>query len=126
MHNLHEKINWQPAAGSISDRLWDVIIIGAGPAGGIAAGHLAERHHRVLMLDRQKFPREKVCGDGLLPDALRCLDTIGIGILSADRVRKRSTDLKIKFKMFIDTLPLARELMQQSDRTTALHGRFAV
>jgi len=72
-------MNWQQEASSISDGLWDVVIIGAGPAGAIAAVHLAANHHRVLLLDRKKFPREKVCGDALLPDALRCLDTIGIG-----------------------------------------------
>ena len=72
-------MNWQQEASSISDGLWDVVIIGAGPAGAIAAAHLAANHHRVLLLDRKKFPREKVCGDALLPDALRCLDTIGIG-----------------------------------------------
>jgi len=72
-------MNWQQEASSISNGLWDVVIIGAGPAGAIAAVHLAANHHRVLLLDRKKFPREKVCGDALLPDALRCLDTIGIG-----------------------------------------------
>lgn len=79
MHNLNEKIKWQHKADSISGKLWDVVIIGAGPAGAIAACHLAAGQHRVLLLDRKKFPREKVCGDGLLPDALRCLDAIGVG-----------------------------------------------
>jgi geranylgeranyl reductase family protein len=79
MNHLHQGIKWQQEASSISDRLWDVVIVGAGPAGAIAAAHLAASHHRVLLLDRKIFPREKVCGDGLLPDALRCLDAIGVG-----------------------------------------------
>jgi geranylgeranyl reductase family protein len=79
MNHLRQNSKWQQEAGSISDRLWDVVIVGAGPAGAIAAAHLAEGHHRVLLLDRKRFPREKVCGDGLLPDALRCLDAIGVG-----------------------------------------------
>jgi geranylgeranyl reductase family protein len=79
MNHLHQNSNWQQEASSISDRLWDVVIVGAGPAGAIAAAHLAAGHHRVLLLDRKRFPREKVCGDGLLPDALRCLDAIGVG-----------------------------------------------
>jgi geranylgeranyl reductase family protein len=79
MNHLHQGIKWQQEASTISDRLWDVVIVGAGPAGAIAAAHLAASHHRVLLLDRKKFPREKVCGDGLLPDALRCLDAIGVG-----------------------------------------------
>ena len=33
MNHLQQNIKWQPEAGSISDRLWDVVIVGAGPAG---------------------------------------------------------------------------------------------
>ncbi len=47
----------------------DVAVIGAGPAGAAAAVGLAERGARVVLLDRASFPRDKVCGDGLLPDA---------------------------------------------------------
>ena len=79
MHNLNENIKWQHRADSIPGQLWDVIVVGAGPAGAIAAAHLAASQYRVLLLERKQFPREKVCGDGLLPDALRCLDTIGAG-----------------------------------------------
>jgi len=84
MNHLDPYKNWQREANSISDRLWDVVIVGAGPAGATAACHLAARHHRILLVDRKKFPREKVCGDGLLTDAMRCLDTIGIG----DKIRE--------------------------------------
>ena len=79
MDHLHQNIEWQQETSSISDRLWDVVIVGAGPAGAIAAAHLAAGHYRILLLDRKKFPREKICGDCLLTDALRCLDAIGIG-----------------------------------------------
>jgi geranylgeranyl reductase family protein len=58
--------------------VWDAVIVGAGPAGSVAALHLARRSHRVLLLDRHAFPREKVCGDGLLDDALRCLERAGV------------------------------------------------
>ena len=75
------------------DRLWDVVIVGAGPAGAIAAAHLAAGHRRVLLLDRKKFPREKICGDGLLPDALRCLDAIGAGEIVRAAGHKISTSV---------------------------------
>ncbi|MDQ3809097.1 MAG: geranylgeranyl reductase family protein [Chloroflexota bacterium] len=56
----------------------DVAIVGAGP-GGSAAGHfLARRGLRVVVLDRAEFPRDKTCGDGLTPRALRALDAMGI------------------------------------------------
>jgi alkyl hydroperoxide reductase subunit AhpF len=54
MNRLHQGIKWQQEASLISDRLWDVVIVGAGPAGAIAAAHLAASHHRVLLLDRKK------------------------------------------------------------------------
>jgi flavin-dependent dehydrogenase len=47
---------------------------------------------------------------------------VGCGILSPDRVRKSSINLKERFKIFLDSFPLARDLMQQSDRTTALRA----
>jgi geranylgeranyl reductase family protein len=76
---FYQNTKWQQEADSIFEHQWDVVIVGAGPAGATAATCLAANHHQVLLLDRKKFPREKVCGDGLLPDAMCCLDSIGIG-----------------------------------------------
>jgi geranylgeranyl reductase family protein len=76
---LDKKVEWQQPLVTIPEQNWDVVIIGAGPAGAIAAVHLAAADHKVLLLDKEHFPREKICGDGLLPDALRCLDYAGIG-----------------------------------------------
>lgn len=61
-----------------SSSQWDVLIIGAGPAGATAAYQLASRGHRVLLLDRQAFPRDKTCGDCLITDALDCLREAGL------------------------------------------------
>lgn len=57
---------------------WDVIIIGAGPAGATAAIHLASFGHKILLLDKENFPRHKICGDGLIADSLRCLDRMNL------------------------------------------------
>jgi geranylgeranyl reductase family protein len=58
--------------------LWDVIVVGAGPAGSSAARLAAEVGARVLLLDRARFPRYKTCGGGItgfsldaMPDAAR-------------------------------------------------------
>jgi 2-polyprenyl-6-methoxyphenol hydroxylase-like FAD-dependent oxidoreductase len=46
---------------------YDVIIIGAGPAGSLCARHLSRQGHSVLLLDKAQFPRPKICGDCLTP-----------------------------------------------------------
>ena len=51
----------------------DVVIAGAGPAGTLAACLLARRGARVTLIDRSRFPREKLCGDTLNPGALALL-----------------------------------------------------
>jgi menaquinone-9 beta-reductase len=56
----------------------DVIVVGAGPAGSATAYHLAQAGHDVLLLEKAAFPREKVCGDGLTPRAVRQLIRMGI------------------------------------------------
>jgi len=59
-------------------RAYSVIIVGAGPAGCSAASFLALKGHQVLLVDKAKFPRDKVCGDGISPLALEALDRLGV------------------------------------------------
>ena len=61
----------------MSRRDFDVAVIGAGPAGSAAAITLAEKGHSVLLLEKDAFPREKVCGEFLSSDALSHLDRLG-------------------------------------------------
>lgn len=56
----------------------DVIVVGAGPGGSATAHHLARHGVRVLLLEKTEFPREKVCGDGLTPRAVRQLIRMGV------------------------------------------------
>lgn len=57
---------------------YDSIIIGAGPAGTSCALYAAQAGLRVLLLDRERFPREKVCGDFLPRRARVCLQDLGL------------------------------------------------
>ena len=56
----------------------DVIVVGAGPGGSATAAYLAMAGVDVLLLEKTYFPREKVCGDGLTPRAVRELINLGI------------------------------------------------
>jgi geranylgeranyl reductase family protein len=57
----------------------DVAIVGGGPSGAAAAHLLALRGHSVLVCEKKSFPREKTCGDGLTPRAVKMLEEMGLG-----------------------------------------------
>src|SRR4051812_21987094 len=61
---------------------WDVVGVGGGPAGAAAAtaARRADPAARVLVLDRADFPRDKVCGDGVAPEALDVLAGLGLDV----------------------------------------------
>ncbi|MEV4094649.1 geranylgeranyl reductase family protein [Streptosporangium saharense] len=67
----------------------DVIVVGAGPAGSTTAFHLAQAGLDVLLLEKTTFPREKVCGDGLTPRAVKQLIAMGIDIDAPGWVRNK-------------------------------------
>ena len=56
----------------------DVIVVGAGPAGAATSILLAEHGLAVITLDRARFPRDKICGEYLSPEAGRVLDRLGV------------------------------------------------
>jgi menaquinone-9 beta-reductase len=62
----------------------DVIVVGAGPAGSAVAYYLASTGLDVLVLEKTSFPREKVCGDGLTPRAVKALTGMGVPIAASD------------------------------------------
>jgi flavin-dependent dehydrogenase len=63
----------------------DVLIVGAGPAGSVAATILARAGVRVRLVDRASFPRDKLCGDTINPGTLTALRSLGLSQRLEDR-----------------------------------------
>lgn len=66
-----------PLPGSI-DELWDLVIVGGGPAGLATAIVAAAQGLKVLVLERRNFPPDKACGEGILPPGVRALERLGV------------------------------------------------
>jgi flavin-dependent dehydrogenase len=75
----HRAVPRRPAADEA-----DVIVVGAGPAGSTTAFYLAQSGLDVLLLEKSRFPREKVCGDGLTPRAVKALVAMGLNVSEQD------------------------------------------
>jgi geranylgeranyl reductase family protein len=75
----------------------DVIVVGAGPGGSSAASFLARHGVDTLVIDKSDFPREKVCGDGLTPQAIYWLDRLGCAeeVLAQTKGFIKSCDLYV-------------------------------
>ena len=57
---------------------YDVIVIGAGPAGSTVSTLLSQKGHRVLLLEKSRFPREKLCGEFISPECLKIFERLGV------------------------------------------------
>jgi len=76
----------------VSD-VYDALVIGGGPGGSATAFHLASGGARVCLVEKHTYPRDKVCGDGLTPRAVRALDAMGLR--EEYRTWSRSAGLKV-------------------------------
>ncbi len=100
----------------------DTIVIGAGPGGSAAAYFLRARGLDVLLLDRAEFPRDKTCGDGLTPRAIRALDRMALGTIPGCRVsgyevvapNGRSTIARVSAALVVPRLTLDHLILQHA------------
>src|SRR2546428_195718 len=61
----------------------DVVVIGGGPVGAALAMFLGRAGRRVTVVEKSGFPRDKPCGEGLMPSGVAVLDRLGIDLLGA-------------------------------------------
>ena len=90
---------------------FDVVVVGGGPAGASAAYWLAEAGHHVVVVEKKRFPREKTCGDGLTPRAVRQLNEMGL----ADRLEEYHR-LEEKESGTISRIPNAKNAARRPSR----------
>ncbi len=69
----------------MSEQRWDAVVVGAGPAGSIAALVLARAGARVALADKASFPRDKACGDLIGPRGVQILAELGVQVPDAGR-----------------------------------------
>ncbi len=64
--------------GIVDGQEFDVIIVGGGPSGSACASFLGKAGKNVLLLDKAKFPRDKICGDGISGKSVRVMQALDV------------------------------------------------
>ena len=84
-------------AGRPADHVHDVVVVGAGPTGSSCGFWLADAGWDVVVVEKKTFPREKTCGDGLTPRAVRQLADMGLeGALAGSHRYTRAPGLRLR------------------------------
>ncbi len=115
-----------------ASRSWGAVVVGAGPAGALAARELARRGVAVLLVDKAEFPRWKVCGCCLNARALATLDAVGLGNLAGRCGAVAVRDIQLAARRpggvhpLVCTLPLAGGVALSREAFDAALVRAAV
>ncbi len=107
---------------------WDAIVVGAGPAGSLAAREIAKNGGKVLLVERRGFPRWKVCGACLNGRGLAVLDAVGLGNLASqlDAIPLKTFDLRHRGRSALLPLPSGVALSRaRMDAALTDEARFA-
>ena len=72
------RLRVEPICDSAAVIETEAVVVGAGPSGATAALLLARRGHEVVLVDRARFPRDKACGEGVMPPGVATLRRLGL------------------------------------------------
>jgi flavin-dependent dehydrogenase len=98
---------------------WDAIVIGAGPAGAMAARRLSLASARVLLVEKKRFPRSKVCGACLSSAALHELSKAGLNSLVSRLGAIKLSEFHLRFRGRSLRMPLAGSVVVSRERFDA-------
>ena len=87
---------------------YDVIIIGAGPAGIASAKVLEDNNINFCIIEKNKFPREKLCGGGLTHKSIKLLKKLNLSLDGLDYIKIKEVSLFAK--NFESKVPLTHEM----------------
>jgi len=104
---------------SLSGTSWDAIVVGAGPAGALAARLLALGGARVLLVEKKRFPRSKVCGACLNGQAMAVLRSAGLGSLVTELCGIELEEIQLGFRGRTARLALPDGAVLSRDRFDA-------
>ncbi|QDT98623.1 NAD(P)/FAD-dependent oxidoreductase [Gimesia aquarii] len=124
--SLENRISATLESQDAAQKSWDVVIIGAGPTGSLAARQLTLAGADVLLVDRQSFPRWKVCGC--------CLNARAVSILEQTELLEEVyaagavplTEFQLRINGHSVTLPLSNSLSLSRTQLDALLIRSAI
>ncbi len=105
---------------------WDAIVLGAGPAGALAARRLSRAGAKVLLVEKKCFPRPKVCGACLSPSALTELDRAGLGSLAAKLGAVELAEFHFRFRRRSLRMPMSGGKAMSRERLDEALARSAV
>ena len=103
--------------------IYDVIIIGGGPAGCSSALELANKNLKVLVLEKQKRGREKVCGDGIIDDSIEILKYFGI-YEDFLKISYEISSLNLHFKNLFEKIPVKHFTCERKVFDNFLHKKI--
>ena len=93
--------------------MWDIAIVGAGPAGSVSAYLLSKAGFKVLLVDRHDFPRDKPCGGGITYRSHKVLERLGLKDYPVERAHSLVRIEGFGYEVSVEHKPFAINLVRR-------------